>query len=90
MLLPEFWATIRTLLRIGTILLVCIPLSLVATFILMPLWSWLEARYGIESVGHSGPAEWCYVAVYAILNLLVFVTLWYRWRTANVAPGAKG
>jgi len=68
----------------------CGPLSIVVTFILMPVWSWLEATYGIESVGHSGPAEWCHIVVYAILNLLVFATLWYRWRTAWTAQGTKG
>ena len=88
--MPEFRVTMHALLRIAAVLLGCIPLSLIVPFVLMPLWSWLEVSYGIGSVGHSGPAQWCYVAVYAILNLLVFVTLWYRWRIANVAPGAKG
>jgi hypothetical protein len=44
---------------------VMLPVSAVATFLLLPLWSWVEARWGIESVGHSGPADWCFVAVYA-------------------------
>lgn len=67
----------------------CVPLSLVVTFILLPVWSWLEATFGIESVGHSRPAEWCYVVVDGILNLLVFVTLWYRWSSAGAARGMK-
>ena len=79
----------RALLRIGAVLLGWIPLGLAVIFMLLPLCSLLEASHGIESVGHSGPAQWCYVAVYAILNLLVSVTLWYG-RIANIAPGAKG
>ena len=76
---------LRLLLQVVAVLLVCVPLSLVVTFVLLPLWSWLEASYKIESVGHSGPAEWCYVLVYGILNLLVFAALWYRWNAANRA-----
>jgi len=76
---------LRLLLHVVAVLLVCVPLSLVVTFVLLPLWSWLEASYKIESVGHSGPVEWCYVLVYGILNLLVFAALWYRWNAANRA-----
>jgi len=81
---------IRLLLQVVAVLLVCVPLSLLVTFMLLPLWSWLEASYKIESVGHSGPAEWCYVLVYGIVNLLVFVVLWYRWNAANRAQAVKG
>ncbi|HYC33444.1 MAG TPA: hypothetical protein VEB59_14245 [Gemmatimonadales bacterium] len=42
------------------LLALCIPLAAVLTLALLPLWSWLEATRGIESVGHSGPAAWCY------------------------------
>jgi len=51
------------------ILLVCIPIAIIATFLLSPLWSWIESTYGIESMGHSGPSEWCFVVVYAALNV---------------------
>jgi hypothetical protein len=47
---------------------VCLPAAFILTFLLMPLWSWIEATYKIESVGHSGPAEWCFWAVYALLG----------------------
>jgi hypothetical protein len=39
----------------------------VLTVLLVPLWSWLEASTGIESIGHSGPASWCYAATFGIL-----------------------
>jgi hypothetical protein len=38
------------------------PLGAITTLLLLPLWRWLEARHGIEAVGHSGPAAWCYGA----------------------------
>lgn len=44
--------------------LTCIPVAVLLTFLATPLWRWLEHVTGIESVGHSGPAEWCFVAAY--------------------------
>lgn len=43
------------------------PLAVGVTLPLMPLWRWLEAAVQIEAVGHSGPASWCYLIVYATL-----------------------
>jgi len=37
--------------------------SVAITGLLFPLWSWIQASTGIESVGHSGPAEWSYLAI---------------------------
>ena len=53
------------------------PLGVVVTLALLPLWRWLEESYGIESVGHSGPAGWCYLV--SILGcLLALVALYVR------------
>jgi len=63
---------------IASILLLALPIAAVATILLAPFWSWLEASSGVESLGHSGPAGWCYGAVYAIVVLggvLVFLLL---------------
>lgn len=43
---------------------VAVPVALAVTLLLYPVWSWLERTTGIESVGHSGPAGWCYLAVW--------------------------
>lgn len=48
-------------------LVVALPLSMIATIIIHPLWRWFENATGIESYGHSGPAEWCYWFDYAVL-----------------------
>jgi len=39
---------LRLLLQVVAVLLVCVPLSLVVTFVLLPVWSWLEASYKIS------------------------------------------
>ena len=52
---------------IAGIALIALPCAFIITFFLMPLWSWIEARFQIESVGHSGPAGWCFLVVYGVL-----------------------
>ena len=54
------------------ILVVCMPIAFIATFLLSPLWSWIEATYGIESIGHSGPSDWCFYVVYGVLVVLAW------------------
>ena len=53
--------------------LLSMPVAIVLTFMLSPFWNWFEAVSGIEALGHSGPAEWCFVAIYTML-VSVFVT----------------
>ena len=64
----------RRLLRyaagVVAVLVVCAPAAFLVTFLLSPLWSRIETTYGIESIGHSGPADWCFELMY-----LLFVTL---------------
>lgn len=47
--------------------LVSVPVGLILTFLLTPFWTWVEATVGIESIGHSGPAEWCYLVVVGVV-----------------------
>lgn len=51
------------------------PIAAIATFLLVPLWRWIEAATGIESIGHSGPANWCFVAVY-VVALALGISVW--------------
>ena len=44
-----------------------VPLTLALTFILSPFWNWFESVSGIESFGHSGPANWCFAAMFIII-----------------------
>ena len=57
-------------------LIVSLPIAFFTTILLIPLWSWIEAKYGIESIGHSGPAGWCYATVYTTFVLLSAGFLW--------------
>ena len=58
--------TLRALLAVGAIVLLSAPLSVLATILLLPVWSWLESSAGLEAIGHSGPAAWCYFVAFAI------------------------
>jgi hypothetical protein len=53
------------------VLLASLPLGILLTLALLPLWRWVERTQAIESVGHSGPAEWCY----AVTTLVCAVAL---------------
>jgi predicted PurR-regulated permease PerM len=56
----------RLLHTLGALLLAAV-LGVGMTFLLWPLWSWLEAFSGFESMGHSGPATWCFVLTSALI-----------------------
>ena len=44
---------------------------------LYPVWSWVERTTGIESVGHSGPASWYYLAVWVpMVTALLLPPMW--------------
>jgi phosphotransferase system glucose/maltose/N-acetylglucosamine-specific IIC component len=57
-----------------------VPAAFIGTLLLYPLWSWIEATYGIESVGHSGPADWCFMVVYGVILAALLPLLWRNWR----------
>ena len=58
---------LRTLVLMVVMVLICAPVSLVVTLMLIPFWRWLETHTGLESIGHSGPAEWCYLSVFILV-----------------------
>jgi H+/Cl- antiporter ClcA len=61
------------------------PVAIILTFLLVPFWSWLEAASDIESIGHSGPAEWCYLLVYTLV-VLACSLIWYIKRKKSRMP----
>jgi len=78
LLSPHMKRPVRFVLSIAGIIFISLPISILITILLFPFWSWLEASAGIESVGHSGPAEWCYVFIYILLvagGVLGFLSL---------------
>lgn len=71
--------------KVGYWLLVCLlcaPLALIITFIL-PVWDWIEQLTGIESMGHSGPATWCFGAIY-----IVILAIWVMIKCLNAPKDA--
>jgi len=63
-----------------------LPLSAIMTLALLPLWRVVEERYGIESVGHSGPADWSFILIYALWlsagAIVWLIRLRRRWTTS--------
>jgi hypothetical protein len=57
------------------VLVLLMPVAIGITLYMTPLWLWVELNYQIESLGHSGPAEWCFVAVYGLLVFVCLATL---------------
>jgi hypothetical protein len=49
------------------------PLAFVSTMLGAPLCGWFEARTGIEALGHSGPADWCFGLTLVLCWLCVLV-----------------
>jgi membrane protease YdiL (CAAX protease family) len=68
------------------LLALAVPASVVTTIALFPLWSWFERYTGIESMGHSGPADWCYLAVFLTMALAIAFFTWIRHRGKERAP----
>ena len=73
----------RLALIVPAILIACLPIAFIVTFLLSPLWSWIEATYGIESIGHSGPSDWCFYVVYGVLNALTFAFIGVYFRLSR-------
>jgi hypothetical protein len=44
-------------------------------FLTAPFWGWFEARTGIESLGHSGPADWVFEVIFALCFLIFLAVL---------------
>lgn len=69
------------------LLLFMVPLSVIGTWWLLPVWRFIEARTDLESVGHSGPASWCYGAVY-LAFLAIAATAYFRWSKRRTSRSA--
>ena len=81
--------TMRTILLSVIALMVTAPLSIIVTVVLFPFWSWLESSSGIESVGHSGPADWCYLFIFVVLLTILAATLMLIIRSSHDQPSIQ-
>ncbi len=49
-------------------------------------WGWFENATGIESLGHSGPADWVFVLMFVLCAALIFAVLESLFRERIVPP----
>ena len=71
------------------ILLISIPLSVATTLAMTPVWQWFEDRFEIESVGHSGPADWCFLLMFlGCVSVSTALYLFIIGRTRRESPGS--
>jgi len=52
-----------------------LPLAFTSTFLMNPLLGRLEAKYGVELTGHSGPADWIFELTFAVITVVLFTAL---------------
>ena len=64
------------------ICIAAVPAAAIASFLLFPFWRWFEGMTQIESIGHSGPADWCFVAIYCLILLSSF-GVWFLSRNKD-------
>ena len=77
---------VRGLRAIGVALAICLiaaPIAFAVTIGLLPFWSWIESKFAIESIGHSGPAAWCYLVSY----IVILAGAAFIWLTLRRRPG---
>jgi uncharacterized membrane protein YedE/YeeE len=71
--------TLRGVLRHVLIVLASAVLAFVTGFILAfvtaPFWGWFEDKTGIESLGHSGPAEWVFWLLFGVSFVFYFALM---------------
>ena len=63
-----------------------LPFAIVGTFLALPLWTWIEAHWGIEAVGHASISEWCFVATWAVIGLPVAALAWRAFARRGSSP----
>ena len=50
------------------------PIAIITTILIHPFFRWFEETTGIETFGHSGPSDWCYLLVYLVfVGIAVFI-----------------
>lgn len=54
------------ILAVVLIVLVALPGSFLLTVALFPFLAWVESETGIETIGHSGPADWCILTLWGL------------------------
>lgn len=81
------------LLRIAAVVLgipmACVPLAFLLTVLCAPFWEWFEAATAIQSYGHHGPLEWCYLATFVALVAAGYALAFTGWRRRKPRPATS-
>jgi hypothetical protein len=59
----------------------------IAAFVTWPFWGWFENASGIESLGHSGPADWVLEFLFVLCSAAVFGILEWVSRSKDAPEG---
>jgi len=60
-----------------------VPLAFTSTILMNPLLGRLEAKYGVELTGHSGPADWIFALMFGVTTVILFTVLVLATRTRS-------
>ena len=82
-------AKTQSIITIGSLLVLGMPLAFILTMLLFPFWGWFETLTGVEAMGHSGPAGWCYLAVYSVMLVACFIGAHVAIKRASIAPSSS-
>lgn len=69
--------------------LACVPLAFLLTVLCAPFWEWFEAASGIQSYGHHGPLEWCYLATFVALVAVGYALAFTGFRRRRPPPATS-
>ncbi len=64
------------------------PTGFVAAVITAPFWDWFERTTGIESMGHGGPDDWVFYALFALCVIFFFAVLELAFQGERQLPSA--
>ncbi|MBL0319426.1 MAG: hypothetical protein IPP74_09110 [Alphaproteobacteria bacterium] len=64
----------KFLIKLGVVV-AYLPLGMILTDFLRPLWLWVEESFGIKSMGTEYPVAWCYLLTYLALAGIFYLVI---------------
>ena len=78
-----FWK--KTILALLIAVVVSLPLGWIVAMLLTPVLWRLEPVFHLELAGHSGPSDWVFMVIWAIVAIALFLML----RSVLSSPKSK-
>jgi hypothetical protein len=70
-----------------------LPLGFIAgcvgAVVTWPFWGWFEKTTGIESLGHSGPADWVFEFMIGLSIFVIFALLEFAFRKRTTPAASR-